>query len=88
MKKSREMVLRDFGVHSTPYNDLREREAGQAPPYDYEDNFLFNNGIRPGGRRRGKNSINFFKKSIDEADAGDILVIVEIVQVQRLRYAY
>jgi hypothetical protein len=35
----------------------------------------------------GKNSVNFFKKSVDVVDVSDILVLVEIGQVKRLRYA-
>ena len=35
----------------------------------------------------GKKSAIFFKKVIDYDDVGDIVVIVDIVQVQRLRYA-
>ena len=36
--------------------------------------------------RRGK-SEKFFKKTIDKDDDNDILVLVEIGQVKRLRYA-
>ena len=39
------------------------------------------------GQERRENCVNFFKKSVDGDDISDILVLVEIGQVKRLRYA-